>query len=201
MQYDYFFREYRPDTQMLLNYGFVKSGDKLIYRAELMRGFTAEFCIGGGAFGVTVYDCDTGEEYFPFKVAGSEGAFVGEMRFTAAGIRKKVEELIRQKFGSSPEYPWSEYPQFAVYKNAKGKWFALFMRIPAAKLIAGSSGEADVINLKARPESVEKLADGVTVFPAYHMNKKHWITVLLKEDTDLDFLLKLIEESFEAVKK
>ena len=55
------------------------------------------------------------------------------------------------------------------------------------------------VNLKA--ENVDSIADKKTVFPAYHMNKKYWITVLLTSVTDFDLLCSLTEKSYNLVKK
>ena len=51
------------------------------------------------------------------------------------------------------------------------------------------------VNLKADPKRVVSLVDNKTIFPAYHMNKKHWITVLLTSATDFDLLRSLTERS------
>ncbi len=38
-----------------------------------------------------------------------------------------------------------------------------------------------LLNLKLKPEQVEIMLDTKGVIPAYHMNKKHWLTVLVNE--------------------
>ena len=59
------------------------------------------------------------------------------------------------------------------------------------------SGEAiDVVNLKL-PTEMFGAADGV--YPAYHMNKLHWISVLLPDAPD-DVVQFLVNVSFEATK-
>lgn len=71
-----------------------------------------------------------------------------------------------------------------------GKWFALFTE---------HDGKA-IVNLKADPTDVRLLREtyeGIT--PAYHMNKKHWISVYLNSDVSDELLLQLIVESYLTV--
>lgn len=55
------------------------------------------------------------------------------------------------------------------------------------------------VNLKAAPDEIPLLIDAKSIFPAYHMNKKHWITVALTAATDFDKLCDLTGRSFELV--
>ena len=59
------------------------------------------------------------------------------------------------------------------------KWFALVMRIKKCKLGIDSSEFIDVVNLKCAPEIMDDLWHEYGVFPAYHMSKKHWLTLCL----------------------
>ncbi|WP_019773060.1 MmcQ/YjbR family DNA-binding protein, partial [Streptococcus sobrinus] len=38
-----------------------------------------------------------------------------------------------------------------------------------------------LLNLKLKPEQIEIMMDTKGVIPAYHMNKKHWLTVWVNE--------------------
>ena len=53
----------------------------------------------------------------------------------------------------------------------------------------------EIMNLKLAPENVERLQKVPGCYPAYHMNKKHWITVLLDGTLPDDDVLALITES------
>lgn len=39
------------------------------------------------------------------------------------------------------------------------------------------------------------------IIPAYHMNKQHWNTIIIKENVDVDIIKELIEQSYELTKK
>lgn len=58
------------------------------------------------------------------------------------------------------------------------------------------------INLKCDPEkAVELRAQFVGVLPGYHMNKKHWNTVLIDSDVNDKLMIKLIDASYDLVVK
>lgn len=100
-----------------------------------------------------------------------------------------------EKYGVEPDYPWRKYPDYAVFRHANRKWFCLLMNVPAAKL--GLAGEAclQVVNLKARPDIIGSLRTMPGVLPAYHMNKEHWISVLLAGGLSDEAILDLVDES------
>ncbi|MBQ7619491.1 MAG: MmcQ/YjbR family DNA-binding protein, partial [Treponema sp.] len=100
------------------------------------------------------------------------------------------------------DFPWAQeegaakrYSDAAVFRCPNQKWFALVMEITYKNLGLANDKKVFVVNLKADPERVADLADKKTIFPAYHMNKKHWITVLLTSATDFDLLRSLTEQS------
>ena len=73
------------------------------------------------------------------------------------------------------------------------KMFALLMHNPQLS-------EHMIVNLKAEPDEVPLLiAAHDVVRPGYHMNKRHWITVVLSPDADLGFVEELIEDSYDNV--
>ena len=56
------------------------------------------------------------------------------------------------------------------------------------------------INLKADPErSIEMRERYNAVQPGYHMNKKHWNTILVNADLPEDLFFQLIDESYSLV--
>ena len=57
----------------------------------------------------------------------------------------------------------------------------------------------DVCNLKNRPEFIQELIDYKCFYPAYHMNKTYWFTILLDQKLSWKQLQKLIDESYRLV--
>ena len=58
-----------------------------------------------------------------------------------------------------------------------------------------------VVNLKCDTSLVPLLFDGKEIFPAYNMNKEHWITVNLDSDIESEKLKFLLSLSFDLTKK
>ena len=115
-------------------------------------------------------------------------------------MRKKVFDYIKKKYKASPEYPWKRFPNYAVFRHDdNNKWFALVADVEASKL--GRPGEEmlDVINLKIDDMLFrDMIIHDEGIMPAYHMNKMHWISVLLDGTVPENMVLDLIDMSFMA---
>ena len=79
------------------------------------------------------------------------------------------------------------------------EWFAVVGRIPREKIGIEEGGLAEVINLKDEPEAVTARINEKKAYPAYHMNKQHWYTVLLDDRLADDEMINLIKISFKIV--
>lgn len=123
-------------------------------------------------------------------------------------VRTQVIGRIQSLYGVSPEYLWSSSPDSAVFRHTEnGKWFGVLMRVSAEKLPrlreTGTCGTefVNILNLKCEPELAAALAAGKRgIFPAYHMNKTHWISVCLNGSVSEEELDSLIELSFELTR-
>ena len=103
-------------------------------------------------------------------------------------------------YGTSPDYPFDEDFETAVLRHSDNKkWYALVMRIPRSKLGLDSDEMVDVVNLKLPTEMFGSFGVEDGVYPAYHMNKLHWISVILR-DAPEDVTKFLVNVSFEATK-
>ena len=104
-------------------------------------------------------------------------------------IKMNIEEFYAyclQKKGVSEHFPFDE--QTLVFKVGT-KIFAL------TDVTSFRS-----INLKCNPEKVIELREEyAAVQPGYHMNKKHWNTILLFSDLDDQLLKELIDHSYNLV--
>ena len=89
----------------------------------------------------------------------------------------------------------------ATVYNVKenGKWYALMMEIPFSKLGITSDEIALILNVKISPEEKETLLQKEGVFEAYHMNKKHWISIALNVCKDEAFIQKCIVNSYKCI--
>lgn len=109
-------------------------------------------------------------------------------------------DYCHNKFGTSPDYPFDEDFETAVLRHADNrKWYALVMRVSRRKFGFDSDEVIDVVNLKLPTEMFGSFGAADGVYPAYHMNKLHWISVLLPDATE-DVVQFHVNVSFEATK-
>ena len=73
------------------------------------------------------------------------------------------------------------------------------MKVSRRKFGFDSDEMIDVVNLKLPTEMFGSFGAADGVYPAYHMNKLHWISVLLPDAPD-DIIQFLVNVSFEATK-
>lgn len=117
-------------------------------------------------------------------------------------IRKDVISLIFDEYSVEPEFPWSDAPDACIFRHSDNrKWFAIIMTVKNSSLGINKEGHTDCINVKIIPEDIYDLLEFEGILPAYHMNKKHWITILLDGSVNTKLIAKLLDTSFELTKK
>lgn len=117
-------------------------------------------------------------------------------------MREEIEKYINENYDAIQEYPWEKYPKFTTFKHSNNKkWFALIADVSYEKLKIQKEGIVDVINLKNIPEMIGSLRKDNGILPAYHMNKEHWITILLDGSVPKQKIYDLIDISYELTSK
>lgn len=100
---------------------------------------------------------------------------------------KQLEEYVLSKAGAWLDYPFGE--EVAVYKVGSKETGKMFALIPEGK-------EPVRISLKCDPQLAEKLRETYeSVQPGYHLNKKHWNTVVCSGQLPDQELFALIDLS------
>ena len=114
--------------------------------------------------------------------------------------KQEVLEYCLSTYSTSPDYPFDEDFETAVLRHADNrKWYALVMKVSRRKFGFESDEVIDVVNLKIPTEMFGSFGAADGVYPAYHMNKLHWISMLLPDAPD-DVTRFLVNVSFEATK-
>lgn len=114
--------------------------------------------------------------------------------------RQKFLEYCLGTYGTSPDYPFDDLFDTAVLRHGDNrKWYALVMKVSRRKFGLNSDEVVDVVNMKLPTEMFGSFGAADGVYPAYHMNKLHWISVLLPDAPD-DVVQFLVNVSFEATK-
>ena len=116
--------------------------------------------------------------------------------------RSQILDYVNDQYGTLPEHLWAKYPQYEVLRHSSNKkWYGALMDIPQNKI--GLSGDAiiDILVLKGNPDDIVHIIEMNGFTPAYHMNKKHWFTVILKEISNNDMIYQMIDKSYSLTKK
>ena len=102
---------------------------------------------------------------------------------------KTVEKYVLSMPNAKLDYPFGE--SVAVYKS-DDKMFAL----------VAENSDPVRISLKCDPGLAEVLREKYeTVMPGYHLNKKHWNTIVLSGQLNWDDVQALIKHSYDLVAK
>lgn len=117
--------------------------------------------------------------------------------------RSEVIKLISETYSVNAEYLWDGETHAVFRHPISKKWFGIIMEVKKKKLHVEnyecSDETEDVMNVKLNPLLIEDLLHEETFLPAYHMNKKYWVTIRLDYVTETA-LKKFIEESWNLVK-
>lgn len=115
--------------------------------------------------------------------------------------RDELFQYVEEKYETEPEYVWEKFPDYAVLRHKnEGKWYGLVMNVPPEKFNLEGDEELDVLNVKSPPEINGSLQERKDIFEAYHMDKEHWISILLERVDQIEDLEGLIQKSFELTK-
>ncbi len=114
--------------------------------------------------------------------------------------REAFFEYCLDTYGTAPDYPFEEDFETAVLRHTDNrKWYAIAMKVSRRKFGIDSDEVVDVVNLKLPIEMFGSFGAADGIYPAYHMNKLHWISVLLPDALN-DVVEFLVNASFEATK-
>lgn len=209
------FSKYLINKAALTAYGFKPEGEKSVLRRLLPEDRLEIVLEYDGEINGRVEDLESGEEYVNFRFRNAVGY--------SAEIRQKFEDLlfdVREKcsteryfkgeqtrkvcdyiltyYGVKPEFLWKKFPSFAAFREKESKkWFALIGSVPRNKIDSSSTEhtEIEVLNVKEPPDKVNYLLGKQGYYPAYHMNKKSWVTLILDGSLTDDEVIERIVES------
>ena len=115
--------------------------------------------------------------------------------------KDKYIKFITETYGINPDYPFDD-PNIIVFRHSDNKkWFGIIMTIQKKKLGIDKDGQIDIVNLKCAQELLDSLWTEKGIFPAYHMSKRHWISVSLDGDVDIDTMRWLTNISYDLTSK
>lgn len=116
--------------------------------------------------------------------------------------RDELFQYIEDNYEIKPEFLWDKFPDYAVLRHKNdGKWFGLVMDVLPEKFDLEGEDELDVLNVKSPPEINGSLLKRDDIFEAYHMDKEHWLSIILKRVDKIEDIEELIEKSFELTEE
>ena len=115
--------------------------------------------------------------------------------------KERIIDHVKEFYGAYPEYLWEKTPNSGVFRNSiNKKWFGAILDIPKSKLGFNDESIVYVLDIKCDPLMVGELQKQNGFFPAYHMNKDKWITVILDDTVKDETIFFLLEQSFDLIK-
>lgn len=210
----------KANISKLLTYGFVKEDDGYAYSCFLADGQLKMnvILLNEGLFAKLIDE--EGEEYTLHLIKGTSGSFVGMVKYE---YESKIEDILKNcfdteifkstqakeiikyvenKYGDDLEFLWQKFPDNAVVRRKDNKkWYLALLTVSKRKLGINSDEKIEIIDLRMKSEEIENVVDNKKYFLGYHMNKKHWITILLDSSLPTEEILSRIDESFNLALK
>ena len=203
--------KYRLSDDILINFGFQFEDNILVFKRNILNDvFRIEIKLISTDFEIEVYDLDFNEVYSLFSVDSANGEIVTAIREEVKDVLEKIlclesviyEDVLRyvkERYNSTIVKPFKTNPDIKALITPKGKWYALFLDVEYNKLQKDSfvDSKVKIVNLKHIPSKISSVIDNRNIFPAYHMNKNHWISVVLDNNIDIEYVKGLIELSYD----
>ncbi len=204
------------ELNKLIDYGFKKNNNKYIYTKRLSNdNFLVHIEITDFAkITSKIMDIENKEEYLPVDIKNTTGSFIGKIKEEYENILKDVISIcternvfkskqaqsvikyVKEKYAGNLEFLWEKSNNAIIRHHDTKKWYLALLTIPREKLGLKSNDLVEIIDLKMPPEEIVKLVDNKKIFPGYHMNKKHWITICLDNTIKDEELFKYIDISY-----
>ena len=214
---DEVFARFAVSEAKLKEYGFQPQGDELVFFQYLPYADFQITIVYHNGFHGKIIDLETDEEYVNYRLENASG-FSAEIKDAFTGLltdirdrccsdrhfmlqqAQRVDAFIQQAFNGKPEFLWKNLPTYAVYrKQSSQKWYALIGTVPRNKVNKSANSEETVEILNLKTTRAAELHKQSGIYPAYHMNKRYWVSIILDDSvTDAD-IQQLIGESYQNV--
>lgn len=213
------FKSYQFNQEKAHAFGFVENSGVWIYSCQILQGdFVMTVSITADNVSFQVFDQETGDLYPQVHMESFKGSFVGSVREACLEIlyqirnacfevqdficpqTKRIMTQVQEKYGNQLEYLWEKSPDTGVLRHEDNqKWYAVLMRISWDKLEKDREGLVEAVNLKH--DQVADLLSQKGIYPAFHMNKRYWISVPFDDTLSDEMVLELIEKSWSLTSK
>lgn len=115
--------------------------------------------------------------------------------------RQEIITYVKSTYNIDPDYPWARTPESAIFRHPHNrKWFGAILTVTADKLGLDGQETLDVLNVKCEPHLIGALRSETGIFPAWHMNKEHWLMIQLNSKISKDQVYFLLDMSYGLTK-
>lgn len=113
--------------------------------------------------------------------------------------RQELFDWCLQQYGTEPDYPWNDNNAVLRHLNSK-KWYGVVLEVNGRKLGLEGDSIVDVLNVKCDPIMIGSLRLQDGFFPAYHMNKDTWLSILFNRPELDESIKNLLNLSYELTR-
>lgn len=219
--FDELFRRKTIDIQKAVSFGFVQKNGSYIYTTDILDGsFLLQVIITlDGNINTKLTEKATDDEYVLYKT-NATGDFVGSVRKAIETIliqvadkcynaeifksaqAKEIMNYVCEEYGDELEFLWEKFPDNAIWRRKDNKkWYGALLTVKASKLALDGDTMNEILDLRIKTEDIETTVDNQRFFMGYHMNKKHWYTLLLNGSIPTEEIFRRIDESYLLAKK
>ncbi|MDE6232937.1 MAG: MmcQ/YjbR family DNA-binding protein [Lachnospiraceae bacterium] len=112
--------------------------------------------------------------------------------------RTDILKYAEENYNTISEHLWAKSPNNEILRHKHNqKWYAIIMDVPKYKVGLDGDDIIDILNVKCEPDMVLSLCEQKGFYKAYHMNKKHWLTIILDGTISDNEIYNLIDLSYE----
>lgn len=216
---DEIFIKKKFDFEKLKEFGFSFENNIYVYTEDFLdANFKAIIEISDVLSG-KVIDNLSDEEYMPLRIESYDGEYVCKVREAYKSILKRIADacctdvffaceqanrianLIHETYGVKPDFPWND--DNGVFRHLdNNKWFSLIMYVSLDALLKdGNSHMLNIMNVKVDVSKRDELYGIKGIYPAYHMNHKMWISLILDDTLSDSLIMELVSKSYNLTKK
>ncbi len=115
---------------------------------------------------------------------------------------EELKSYVAEVYGAEAEHLWPDYPQTFIFRHRENrKWFGVVMDVERSRLGLPGEGKVFLIDLKTGPILGGSYLGQPGIVPGWHMNKNHWLGVLLDGSAEERTLRELIDLSYTLTQK
>ncbi len=214
------FKNRKLNDEKLLNYGFKKENNYYLFQTLIIdKQMRLTIKVEENDIESEIFDIENKEPYALHLIENAVGSFVGRVRDEYTNVlqnicercfdkeifhfeqTKKLIKFIKEKYNDELEFLWEKFSDTGVWRrNDNRKWYGILLKISKRKLGINSDEMIEVIDIRINSDELDKIVDNKKYFRGYHMNKKHWMTIILDNTVSDEELFERVNNSYKLAK-